>query len=366
MNIGIITLSASDNCGSLLQAYALKKILSAYGNVEIINFASESSHLIYDIFPKGMSWQDRKKRFKWIVSLAVNKQSYIKFKKYYLGIFRNEYTSNDLCEIANKYDVVIAGSDQVWNVEMADFDEAFFLGWTNSKKIAYAPSLGGRHLRLSPNFEQIQKWLDDFYSISVREETGKRCLEEVTGKKILKVLDPTLILGEKEWEKLVGDPLIKEEYIFYYSWAYCEDSTSNIVSMESKRTGLPVYVIDPRKWIERDASKWNFIICKENGPLAFLNLMYYAKKCFVESFHGMIFAYLFKKDFWLLDTHQDIKELDSRLMELVRLLDAQGRVLTKYNFPDKNLDVSFKYVNNEMLEKQIAISREYLEKKIMG
>ena len=53
MKIGIITLSASDNCGSLLQSYALKKLLSLYGKVEIINFSSLKSHSLYDIFPKG-------------------------------------------------------------------------------------------------------------------------------------------------------------------------------------------------------------------------------------------------------------------------------------------------------------------------
>lgn len=364
MNIGILTLSASDNCGSLLQSYALKKILEKYGKVEIINFSSEGSHLTYDIIPKKIRIKNGMKRLVKLKSLIANKQAYDGFRRYYLDMTEKEYFAKDLGEISNKYDIVIAGSDQVWNVEMADFDEAFFLGWTNSKKIAYAPSLGGRHLRLSSDFEQIKKWLKDFQSISVREEIGERCLEEVTGRKIPKVLDPTLILEEEEWKKLVGEPLIKEEYIFYYSWAYCEDATSNIVSVESTRTGLPVYVIDPRKWIERDAGKWNFVICKENGPIAFLNLMYYAKKCFVESFHGMIFAYLFKKDFWLLDTHQNIRELDSRLMELVRLLDVQERVLTEYNFPDKNLDVSFEYADNEMLEKQRAISREYLEKGI--
>ena len=50
--IGIITLSASDNCGSLLQAYALKVLLEKVSNysVELINFSTVQSHKAYDIF----------------------------------------------------------------------------------------------------------------------------------------------------------------------------------------------------------------------------------------------------------------------------------------------------------------------------
>ena len=44
MKIGIITLSASDNCGSLLQAYALMNILKEKGHtVEIIDFSTRIS-----------------------------------------------------------------------------------------------------------------------------------------------------------------------------------------------------------------------------------------------------------------------------------------------------------------------------------
>ena len=51
--IGILTLSASDNCGSLLQTYALKTLIESIytGTVEIVPFASPKSHLLYDIFP---------------------------------------------------------------------------------------------------------------------------------------------------------------------------------------------------------------------------------------------------------------------------------------------------------------------------
>ncbi len=51
--IGILTLSASDNCGSLLQAYSLQQYLLRrfYADSEIIDFRPEVSEKIYAVFP---------------------------------------------------------------------------------------------------------------------------------------------------------------------------------------------------------------------------------------------------------------------------------------------------------------------------
>lgn len=362
MKIGIITLSASDNCGSLLQTYALKKALKKYGDVEVINFSSKKSHAMYDV----PNYHGIKKLLysKKCIELARASADYESFREDYIGIKGKEFFEEDLHKLSNEYDVVVTGSDQVWNVQMGDFSESFFLGWSNAKKVAYAPSLGGRHLNLSNNFEEIKRCLNEFSSLSVREEVGKKCLEEVTGRVIPKVLDPTLILDETEWNKMVGDPLIQENYIFYYSWAYREDSTSQIVADASERLGLPVYVIDPRKWISRNPSKYNFILYEHTGPYVFLNLMKYAKRCYVESFHGMVFAYVFKKNFWLLDTHENIEDLDSRLMEFVKLLDASDRILTKYNVSSVDQDADVEYGSNEILMRLRAESWKYLEKAV--
>ena len=267
----------------------------------------------------------------------------------------------DLRDISDYYDVVVTGSDQVWNVQMQDFSEAFFLGWSNSKKVAYAPSLGGTHLKHSSNFATIKQWLEDFSFLSVREDIGRKCLEEVTRHEVQKVLDPTLILDEAEWNRIVEEPLIQGDYIFYYSWAYCEDSISQIVADTSKRLGIPVYVIDPRKWISRDPRKWNFKLYESTGPYVFLNLMKYAKRCYVESFHGMVFAYIFRKNYWLLDIHENIEELDTRLMEFVKLLGAQDRILTKFNVFTVDQDEAVEYGNNEILMGLRAESWKYLD-----
>lgn len=361
--IGIITLSASYNCGSMLQSYALKKTLEKYGDVEIINFSSKASHGMYDIVPKSFLRRLKMvlKNSKLFYELVKETKGYTDFQKKYLEIQGKEFFAQDLHEIANKYDVVVVGSDQVWNVRMGDFDEAFFAYWTDRKKVAYAPSLGGYDIRESSNSDNIIGWIKQFDALSVREGSGKKCLDEITGQDVPKVLDPTLLLGEDNWKGMVGEPLIESEYIFYYSWAYCYDELRQIVSDRADKMKLPVYVIDAHKWRNHCAKEDGFILCNEAGPKAFLNLMYYAKECYVESFHGMLFAYMFRKNFWVLDTHEEYEQLDSRLKELIELVNANDRILTKYNIDKVSLDTPIDYKTNVYLDNMRKRSLEYLD-----
>lgn len=365
MKIGIITLSASYNCGSMLQSYALKKILERYGDVEIINFSSQASHQIYDIVPKTLKGKiyTAVSRSGLLSELKKEARAYQNFQRKNLEISGKEFFLSDLFEIATKYDVIVAGSDQVWNVCMGDFDKGFFCGWTDRKKVAYAPSLGGHDIRESKSADEFIELLKKFDYLSVREEEGKKCIEEVSGKTVPVVLDPTLLYGEKKWSDLVQKPIIKGNYMFYYSWAYCYEELRNIVRERSKESGMPVYVIDAHKWREHDYRKDGFTLCNVAGPLAFLNLMYYAKECYVESFHGMLFAYMFKKNFWLLDTHQSYEQIDTRLRELIELIGATDRVLTTYN--EKNIDmgtpIDYEKINDRLVETKKLESYNYIE-----
>ena len=190
---------------------------------------------------------------------------------------------------------------------------------------------------------------------------GKKDLEEATARNVKFVLDPTLVLDLKEWEKLIGEPLVDEPYIFYYSWAYNINSLNDIVKREGKRIDCPVYVIDANKWIDINIHKWDFKLFKESGPIVFLNLMFYSQKNLVESFHGMIFAYLFHTNFWLLDVHDCIEEIDTRLLELMRLLRMEDRLLTSKNLKEKDLNSRPEYRRNDKLIEMQRNSYNYLK-----
>lgn len=368
LKIGIITLSASNNCGSCLQAFALKKLLEPYGDVEVINFSSLRSHQMYDIFPSAFWYKHPVRHFIRLLLrylkrdiLKQEQAAYNNFRHNQLGITGREFFASELAEIASKYDIVVAGSDQIWNVRMYDFDEAFFLAWAKCKKASYAASLGNHDIRESPRIKVLTEALKDFEAISVREEKSANLLKEILSEDVPVVLDPTLMLSSEDWENLSGDrPLIDGEYIFYYSWSYSDKVLNNIVSEESRRTKMPVYVIDSRKWIRHSPEDYGFHLSGEQGPLAFLNLMRYAKRCYVESFHGMIFAYIFRRDFWLLDTHKNISDMDTRLRECVNLLNASDRILTHYNYENIDQSRPMVYGGSELLKRTRVLSEKYI------
>lgn len=363
VRIGIITLSASDNCGSLLQCYALKKVLSSFGQVDVINYVSRASHQYYDIFPSIEGWRDWKRilfRIKALPRLLKDKTHYRSFRSHYLSIGRKEVNSKILPSEVRKYDVIVVGSDQVWNVTMGDYSDDFFLPSVSLPKIAYAPSLGGRSLQCSPLYSSIIDWLKDFSAISSRESFGCAELEKATGFPIPKVLDPTLLINKRDWLALVGPPIISTPYIFYYSWSYKDHFHNVLVSSIAQRKALPVYVMDERKWVFRSASNYSFKCTPFGGPLGFLNLMYYAEECYVESFHGVIFAYLFNKCFWLIDDHIDPDDRDTRLQELVNLLKIEERVIVPNT--DISIDDRMTPSPNTSLVAEQESSLEFLEK----
>lgn len=71
------------------------------------------------------------------------RRDYINFKEKYLHTTERQFRNHkELESLDGKYDVIIAGGDQVWNVLCPDADDAYFLDFIHdSKKAAYSPSL---------------------------------------------------------------------------------------------------------------------------------------------------------------------------------------------------------------------------------
>lgn len=367
--VGILTLSASDNCGSLLQTYALKTYIEKYMGfyAEVINFKSEQSKRLYDIFPKNIWFHPRGlwQRLTHYGALAGQKKDYKHFREVYLKMGKNVYhTEDELKKLDGKYSTIICGSDQVWNVRMSDFDNAFFLEWVRkSRKVAYASSLGGGTLVEKYSPEKLKRIFSSFSGISVREEAGKNQVEAFTGKEIDMVLDPTLLLSEEEWNEIVDAPMVEGKYIFFYSWAYCDEEINKIISEYAKKVGLDVYVINASKWTMKDPQKYSFKLFPMSGPETFLNLMKYADKVFVQSFHGVIFANIFKKDFYFMDEHRD-NTLDPRLDSILTILDKKDRVAR--NAKDIGQFEAIDYSGeNKLLGNLKTISEAFLEKNIV-
>lgn len=365
--IGIITLSASDNCGSLLQTFALQEVLVKKFNcdVKIINLVTEQSNAIYSLFPKGFYKHPKKTLFtmRYIRSIKKQKAGYQLFRRQYLKLTDQIYrTVDDIENIVDDFDILISGSDQVWNVYMADYSDAFYLPWkTKAKKVAYATSLGSTVEIDKDKACQLTEWLSDFSEISVREQTGKETIEQLTEKEVFVTVDPTLLLSTEEWSSLIKEPLIKRPYIFYYSWSYPDESMNKIVQEFASQMQLDVYVINSSKWYKYRPSKFDFILYDESGPMVFLNLMKYAKYVFVQSFHGAVFANIFKKEFFFLNENENV---DFRTRNLLEMFHEEERAVHTYQDVENIIDNKLMYTSesfNMLISKSLKFLKEAVE-----
>lgn len=305
MKVGILTFSASHNCGSMLQAFALQYVIAKKLNYEceLINYANDVSRNMYGLFDRRIGRGSIKRNINTLLHLKTFKESAREYKGFsdkYLVLSDGDYrTKEDLARIACRYDVIIAGGDQVWNVCCADAGKEFYLNFTHDvKKVAFSPSLGGTNiLKKADNLEEYRQFLKEFSSLSVREPHGKMWLEELSGREVKIVADPTLLLSPEEWCKALPVPEIPGKYIFNYAFYYDRPETNRIIQRISEETGMPVYTIDLKSHAMHHLDRYGIKRYDYTGPLAFLGLMKNASLVLTQSFHGTLFSSLFNRNF---------------------------------------------------------------------
>ena len=308
----IHTFHSAHNYGSMLQAYALQKIVSTMGfRCEIIDFRTSRQTDKYALkFKTGRGLTRLKYLLSYLPEIFNINKKHSLFEDFINKVphTKERYlTCQSLEEAQLNYDFFISGSDQIWNVSCDDFDWAFFLPFVKTgKRIAYAPSMGpAPFLHVTDlNVKLIRDHLKKYDHISVREiETAQRI--GTLGKGMLPVaLDPTLLLPPSDWEKLAGDsPIIKGEYILLYVPFYREEVYEFAYKL-SQQYNLKVVVT--QFYGIRNKRKWNsFVYYCAVGPKEFLNLCKFATIVCGYSFHLVAFAVLFKTTFAVLNIDQD-------------------------------------------------------------
>nr|WP_106784360.1 polysaccharide pyruvyl transferase family protein [Lysinibacillus timonensis] len=304
---GIITFQGSNNCGSLLQAYALQQyVKNKFGiDNEIINFSNAKQKEMYAVFNKNNSIKKIIKNLMCFPYRNLIKRHYNDYEKFiseYLYLSSESFeTSSEMIGIEKNYSMLIAGSDQIWNIKCYDADDAYFLNFARDiKKIAYAPSLGAMRIKkYADNPDVYRKYINDFDYLSIRESNGKKWVEELVDREVPILPDPTLLINRSEWDKLIGERIISGDYIFYYAFHYPRD-ISKVLKKLSAQIGMPIIMMDAKPWLIKGAKMYGFQMSHNSGPLTFLNLMKYANVVITTSLHGSIFSAIFEKNFWYL------------------------------------------------------------------
>ncbi len=314
----ILTFHRAKNYGAVLQAYALSTICNQYQYTEMLDYDFSNTKSIKKLLKK-LFYFFRNKKFDG-------------FLKKYMNLSKKINTEEKAREYINKCDKVIVGSDQVWNTKITrDSKDLFLLKNILTEKYSYAASLGDdcmNELFLDELIDSIKK----YKMISVREQNSKELIEKKSKLKVSVCLDPTLLLQEDKWQQLIKNESRNLEKIVVY-FAEQNDEMNKISKLASK-----VY---NKKLIVFDAS--NKTIFKKlktlyYGPIEFIESIRNSKLVITNSFHGLAFSIIFKKQFILfLNSNRS-----SRQTSLLKMLNLEDRIYSN-NFQElvnKKIDYS--------------------------
>jgi hypothetical protein len=195
----------------------------------------------------------------------------------------------------------------------------------------------------------IKEYLSKFDSISVRDLTTSRIIENILGKKPKIVIDPTMLLSIDEWNKNIGkNPIVDSKYIFLYDASY-EKEVSTIANKLSKILKLRIVTSTFNTRNDILYSSWKKIYSA--GPWEFLNLLKNACLVIGHSFHCTIFSILFHKPFFAVNGMND-----PRISDLLSKMDLQERNIDIESMEKKSeyaFDCDFSSVDNIISAEQI-------------
>lgn len=338
--VGILTFHKSINYGSVLQAYALSKLLSDEGYlVEVIDYEPKAYKYLYGVFRNISSVHYVKynlKRLMRLRKIKVREQKFRDFRQNCLPVSSQSYNCNSDLERLNEiYDVIICGSDQVWNVKAMDCDDAYFLPIKHkAKKIAYAVSVNDTEFT-EKRCEKLKGLIEDFDFVSIREKSGADKLKQYLNddKKILTAVDPTLLLTKSKFEEITSERIINEPYIFMYSVNFSDYTVSTVLEI-AKKLKLPVYTVTTENKsfnVLAANNKSLHCISDKCSPKDFLSYIKYSELVLTNSFHGTAFSLIFEKEFFTINDMNSTGDLknDERLCNILSYLGLDERLITK-------------------------------------
>lgn len=347
MKVALLTLTPTHNYGGILQAVALYYYLKSMGHdVTLVNkklYMPLWKRVIFkalEVIPfqniKNIRADSRKaKQFKPFIDTHLPSRS---------GVV---ITPQDLERLVKteRFDAVIVGSDQVWRYQYIKdgFHTLYFLDFNLNfpvKKVSYAASFGKDEWELPEEVGRISKLLEKFDAVSTREKSGVDLCKNTFGfHGAQHVLDPTFLVGAEFYTRFLE--------------GFRKESSSN-------RT-LVTYVLDKSKEKQqvilsiknnleaRESSYKRVDLLEERGKKyrsveEWLWEIKNADFVITDSFHGMVFSILFKKQFLVIGNPQrgmarfssllDLLGLQSRLLSSSDMASARVTELIDYDIVD--------------------------------
>ena len=316
MKIGITTVFKAENCGSLLQAWALREQISSLGHEVLFrDYNSPSGLKVVPVIKCVL-----KGRFKRAHNVIKKTLDFKKIRKK-LKITGTEH----LCE------AYVFGSDTLWNFDDKFFYEnrGFFTGaGLDAPCYAYAMSMGSTSKEKLGSLGDAVANIGKFRGIAVRDSHTMDVVSEFYPKdKLAATVDPTLLMKKEDYLKLASADSFKyKKYLLVYYFGNIPEKTWGELKQFAESRGLSILnvgMFDKRYDYSVVSSPENFISAYANAEYVFTN-----------TFHGCVFSTIFNKNFATDGAHKKkIKGFLSEFSLSDRILSEQNGVESVYSKP---------------------------------
>ena len=362
IKIGILSLPLNWNYGGILQQYALSYYLKKRGLKPII-----ISRRLYRPNKLHLSIV----KLKWFLVKFFGKLTFLnfipilateKFKQDYLNNRTQDFfSSNELSSFINKEKIknFVVGSDQIWNRDATPSLKDSFLGFIDPKNknitAAYAVSFAHKNWKYSNNETKIcQKLSNNFDYISVREKSGVKLTKKYLKKKSIRVLDPVFLIEKQAYLKVIEKKKIIKNKLFCYILDKNIEKKRIINEIKKIKNFQVFNFLDNLNLIDLIKLK----LKNYNVPFWIQNF-YDSETIITDSYHGMLFSIIFKKNFYIF---LNKKRGADRFISLLHDLKLKNRIIDLNNYKeviDEKIDwhhvdqklkklkiLSFNYINN--------------------
>lgn len=353
MDIKVITRHTPANYGSLLQSIATIKVFEELGHTcKIIDYKKPNEFgirgCISSLYNKKKWNSNIILKFIYIL-LRYPEEKYAQtafraMQKKYLKLTDKCFSTNDLKKI--NADIFVTGSDQVWGPLLdGNYDNAYFLSFTNEKKIAYASSFG-KSVFSDEIINAYKILLSNYSKISVREDSAVDLLNKWQIPCIGQVLDPTLMLTNEEWTKLIKKEK-SQKYVLVYQ-IHNDKRLGAYAKKFAQYTNLPLIRISPS--LHQISREGKLIYLPNIGE--FLSYIKGATYFITDSFHGTAFAINFNIQFFEILPNTSTGTRNQSILKLTSLEDRIIRDYNDFSIIEKKIDYSSvnKILNKERMK----------------
>lgn len=315
MKIAVVTVHDSANFGSFLQAYALNEVLKSMG------------HKVYFLQTRDKNYV-RKLYYDFTIDreavlhpFRFLKRNWFGIKKYRLFLKEQQcFLEAEEYEALNP-DMVILGSDEIWNIKTPVFTNSIFYGAGMQNVIAYAVSVGLAEEEDFAHNSFLSNAIKKIPVIFARDDKTARCVAKITGELPDVVCDPTFLLDIEQYSRPYHNQYLQEhEYLLVYTYAP-DQKTQKILREFAKKYRLKlVSVCFYYDWCDYN------IIC---SPLEFCQIIKGARYVITTTFHGTIFSILNQKRFVSVP-------LSQKTIDVIWRVGLENKII---QFDDLNLQI---------------------------